>query len=263
MHARRLAAVAATALAMFLVVAPASSQAPTLVSIQASDNAFKTDTGGAPNVTIAAGGHVNFAYPFGKSSHNVVFTGAVPSACGSSGGPPATANALPGAPAAAGWDGGCDFATPGTYPFVCGLHSTMTGSVTVLAAGSAPPPPPPPPPPAVLGAAAKGLKVVAQQRGTRVRGTVKVARDSSRLLVRAFARRSALSGGRSNAQVEVGRQLRSSVSATTVTFAAALNATARRALRRSRRLSISLRLTVTPDEGKAYTATRTVVLRPA
>ena len=101
-----------------------------------------------------------------------------------------------------------------------------------------------------------------QQRGTSVRGTVKVTRSSSRLLVRAFARRKALSGGRSIAQVEVGRQLRSSVSATTVTFAAALNAAARRALRRNGRLSISLRLTVTPDEGKAYTATRTVILRP-
>jgi len=264
MNARRLAAVAGTALAMLLVAAPASSQAPTLVSIQASDNVFKTDAGGSPNVTILAGGHVNFAYFQGNNRHNVVFTGAVPTVCGSAGGPPATASALPGAPTSASWDGGCDFQTPGSYPFVCALHSNMTGSVTVVPAGTAPPPPPPPPPPpTTLAAAASGLKVAVQQRGTSVRGTVKVARGSSRLLARAFARRKALSGGRSNVQVEVGRQLRSSVSATKVTFAAALNSAARRALRRNGRLSISLRLTVTPDEGKAYTATRTVILRPS
>lgn len=248
---------------MFLVATPASSSAQGGPFIYAADNKFTSDGGGAPNVTIAAGGHVNFAYPFGNSKHNVVFTAARPTVCGGSGGPPATASAVPGAPAGPGWDGGCDFAAPGAYPFVCGLHSNMTGSVTVLAAGSVPPPPPPPPPPIMLPAAASGLKVAAQQRGTSVRGTVKVARSSSRLLVRAFARRKALSGGRSNTQVEVGRQLRSSVSATTVTFAAALNSAARRALRRNGRLSISLRLTVTPDEGKSYTATRTVILRPA
>jgi plastocyanin len=264
MNPRRLAAVAGTAFAMLLVAAPASSQAPTLASIQASDNAFNTDGGGPPNVTIAAGGHVNFAYFMGNSRHNVVFTGAAPTVCGSSGGPPATASALPGAPTGPGWDGGCDFQTPGTYPFVCALHSSMTGSVTVVAAGAAPPPPPPPPPPtAGLGPAASGLKVTAQQGGTSVRGTVKVARSGSRLLARAFAKRSALSGGRSKTQVQVGRQLRSKVSATTVTFAAPLNSAARRALRRDGRLAITLRLSVTPAQGEAYTATRTVILRPS
>jgi hypothetical protein len=91
---------------------------------------------------------------------------------------------------------------------------------------------------------------------------VQVARGGSRLLARAFARRGALSGGRSALQVQIGRQLRSSVGATRVTFATALSATARRALRRNGRLAISLRLTVTPAHGAAYTATRTVVLRP-
>ena len=47
-----------------------------------------------------------------------------------------------------------------------------------------------------------------------------------------------------------------------MTFATPLNAAARRALRRNGRLSISLRLTVTPAQGDAYTATRTVILRP-
>jgi hypothetical protein len=76
-------------------------------------------------------------------------------------------------------------------------------------------------------------------------------------------RRTALSGGRSVKQVEVGRRLRSSVAAGRASFTVALSATARRALRRNGRLSISLRLTVTPDEGKSYTATRPVILRPS
>ena len=87
MNARRLSAVAATALAMLLIAAPASGQAPTLAGIQATDFAFTTDSGGPPNVTIAAGGHVNFVYFMGNSRHNVVFTGATPTVCGSSGGP--------------------------------------------------------------------------------------------------------------------------------------------------------------------------------
>jgi plastocyanin len=40
------------------------------------------------------------------------------------------------------------FAQPGTYAFVCDVHSdTMKGTVTVTDEGGNPPPPPPPPPP--------------------------------------------------------------------------------------------------------------------
>jgi len=38
------------------------------------------------------------------------------------------------------------FDSPGTYAFVCRLHASMTGSVTVTDATGAPPPLPPPPP---------------------------------------------------------------------------------------------------------------------
>ena len=272
---RRLAYVAAAALAALLLAAPAQSQAPTLVSIVAVDNAFRTDTGGAPNVTVVAGGHVNFSYFMGNSEHNVVFTDRLPEVCGISFGPPGTSVALPSVPSRATWEGGCEFETPGTYPFVCGMHSSMTGSVTVVAAGAAPPPgtaPPPgaapsdeltqgPPPALAGGPAASGLKVAAQQRGFSVRGSVLVARAGSGVLARAFVRRRAVYGGRSARQVQVGRQQRSGVADGRVKFAAALNPAARQALRRNGRLSVSLRLTVTPPEGNAYTATRTVVLR--
>jgi hypothetical protein len=95
-----------------------------------------------------------------------------------------------------------------------------------------------------------------------VKGSVLVKRSGSRLLARTFARRKALSGGRSTKLIQVGRKLRTRVGPGRVTFSVALNATARRALRRSGRLSIVLRLTVTPPSGKAFTASRTVILRP-
>ncbi len=257
---------AAAALALLLLAAPAESQAPTLVTIVAADNVFSVDGGGAPNVTIAAGGHVNFTYPSGNSRHNVRFTGAQPTVCGISLGPTGTAAALPSLPSPPVWEGGCDFQTPGTYAFVCDLHSSMTGSVTVAAGGASPPPDPPPPEPTVtadLAPAASGLKITARQRGFSVRGSVLVPRTGSRLVARAFARRRALFGGRSVLDVQVARQLRSSVGGVArVTFSATLSPAARRALRRNGRLLISLRLTITPADGEIYRATRTVILRP-
>jgi hypothetical protein len=83
----------------------------------------------------------------------------------------------------------------------------------------------------------------------------------SRLLARAYAKRRSLSGGASNLQVQVGRQLRSSLGPGRVSFSVPLSAAARRALRRNRRLAITFRLTVTPPSGAAYTATRAVILR--
>ena len=106
------------------------------------------------------------------------------------------------------------------------------------------------------------MKVASQQRGLSVRGSVVVARTGSRLLARAFARRKALSPAAAACCGEGRPQTRSALGDGRVTFAAPLNAAARRALRRNGRLAITLRLTVTPATGPAYTATRTVILRP-
>jgi len=105
------------------------------------------------------------------------------------------------------------------------------------------------------------LRVTTPQRSFTLRGSVSVRSASSRLLARAFARRGALSGGRSILLVQVARQLRSSVGPGRVSFTLPLNAVGRRALRRNGRLSITLRLTVDPTSGTTYTAQRTVILR--
>lgn len=266
---RRPAFLAVAVLAVLLLAAPAASQAPpTLASVIATDNVFTSEGGGGAEVTIAAGGHVNFTYFSGNTRHNVVFPGARPTVCGISDGPAGTSAALPSVPSPRVWEGGCDFDVAGTYAFVCGLHSSMTGSVTVVQTGASPPPPPPGPPavveaPVAGGPAASGLTVAAQQRGFSVRGSVAVARTGSRVLARAFARRRSLyAGSRSGLEVQVGRQVRSGVGDARVTFAAPLSAAARRALRRNGRLLIVLRVSVTPAQGAAYTARRMIILRP-
>jgi plastocyanin len=266
---------------LLLAGGAAESQAPT--SIVAQDFAFKTAAGGTAAVTIAPGGSVDFSYPSGGSQHDVVFTGSVQPACTQSAGSSTGAvPPLPHLPASAGWAGRCTFVTPGVYPFVCGQHSSMTGSVTVAAAGTPPSPPapsppvavpppprpppavpPPPPPPGASSPAASGLRVASTQRGLAVRGSVDVRSAGSRLLARALARRRALIGGSSSVQVLVGRRLRSSAGPGRVAFATPLTHVASRVLRRNGRLTISLRVRVTPPDGggAAYTATRRVVLR--
>lgn len=252
-----------------LIGAPAHGQGAPAAAIVASDFAFKTGAGATANVTVAPGSTVSFAYPSGDEMHNVVFTGPQPSSCRQLQ-PPSTLSSapLPATPSGPGWQGDCTFAAEGTYAFVCGKHGAMTGSVQVTSGGGVTPPPPPaaappPPPPAgSLAAAASGLRVAAAQRGSAIRGSVRVTRAGSRLLARAFARRRALSGGRSTRLVEVGRQLRGSVGAGRVTFSVRLGPSARRALRRDGRLAITLRLRVTPQAGASFAATRAVVLRP-
>jgi plastocyanin len=268
--------VMAAGIGAFLIGGPAHSQTPA-ASVVASGTA---NTFSPSSVTIATGGTVDFTYPTGTRLHNVSFTNMQPALCQLTAGPtPGPGTPLPTTPAPAPWAGTCTFAAAGTYAFVCDRHPGMTGSVTVvdpavvpnppppLPPEPAPPPPPPPPPPVPPpappppGPAASALQVAAAQRGVAIRGSVKVSSAGSRLLARAFARRKALFGGQSTRQVQVGRQSRASVGAGRVAFAVQISAVARRALRRNGRLAISLRLTVTPPGGPAYTATRPVTLR--
>src|SRR5918998_5585098 len=100
-------------------IAPASAWADG--AFTATDFAW-TAAGGGSSVTIAPGERVSFAYPTGMSLHNARFGALQPASCA----PP-----LPGQPTAPGWSATCTFVAPGEYPFVCGLHGTMTGRVVV------------------------------------------------------------------------------------------------------------------------------------
>jgi plastocyanin len=274
---RHLPFVVAAGIGAFLIGAPAESQTPAPNVVAAGD----ANTFTPANVTIATGGTVEFTYPGpavpAQRPHNVNFTSMQPTRCELTAGPtPGPGTPMPKTAVPPPWAGTCTFAAAGTYAFVCDAHRNMTGSVTVVDPAAvptppvAPPPPPPPPeppppPPAPVpppaAPAASALRLAKVQRAVAIRGSVRVRSAGSRLLARAFARRKALFGGQSTRQVQVGRQARASVGAGRVAFTVQLSAAARRALRRNGRLAISLRLTVTPPSGAAYTATRAVTLR--
>ena len=182
--------------------------------------------GGSVNTTIAAGESVLFSQS-GSNPHNVVFKSTQPVCTQTSGTSSGTVPPLPNAPTASPWSGTCTFTAPATYTFYCAFHGEgMSGSITVPGVAPPPPPPPvspppppvspppvspPPPPPATTGAAATLLRVTTPQRSFTLRGSVNVSRAGSRLLARAFARRGALSGGRSTLLVQVARLSRASI----------------------------------------------------
>ena len=209
--------VAAAVLAV-LLTAPAASQAPkTLATIIALDNAFGTDSGGAPNVTIAAGGHVNFVVLHGRQppQRRVHRRARRPSAASRTD-PRARRAALPTAPSPALWEGGCDFDAAGTYAFVCDLHSSMTGSVTVVATGASPPPPPATPDRRRRSSGRRSGRQRAEGRAAAARlQRPRLGARGARRLTPAGARvrpaQGAVAGSRSALEVQVGRQFRSSV----------------------------------------------------
>ena len=236
-----LIAAAATAAAAAIAPAPAHADG----AFTATDFAW-TAAGGGTTVTIAPGERVSFHYPSGMSMHNAQFAGLQPSGC---------TPALPADAAAPGWSSLCTFPAAGQYPFACELHPAMTGTVVVQAGGGPPPPPPPPPAPpppapAATAAAASSLRLARAQRGSTVRGSIVVARGGSQLDVRARLR-----------GVRAGSVVRRAVGPGRVRFAVTLSRSARRTLRRSGRLRLSVRITVTPAAGTRYVATRTVTLR--
>ena len=60
--------------------------------------------------------------------------------------------------------------------------------------------------------------------------------------------------------MRVGRLLRSSLKAGGVSFSVPLSAKGKAALRRHRRLTLTVKITLTPQHGAAVTLTRTVVV---
>jgi len=271
-------ALAAGAGAAFAVAAPGAG-APSTASFTAVDNSWLT-SGGGDTATIAVGGTVTFGYPSGITAHNVDFDMTQPSSCtqsaGSSSGnvPPLPAN-----PTGEGWAGSCRFNTPGTYTFHCDMHpNSMTGAVVVEAAAS------------TTGTTGTGgstsstgtsgtttpgsgnstaptakpvAKVTRRQTGTTVRGSVTTPAGPSKIVVTAFVSNRQLSRHRPKKakRVRVGSQTKRSTGTAGASFALKLNATARRALHRRHKLSVSVRIVVTPATGAAVTKTATVTVR--
>ena len=247
---------------------PASPATVTAVDTGAglTDHAWSGGT-----VTIVKGGTVTFRYPGGTpydTGHSVSFTVDQPSRCRS----------LPAIYGPPGWEGSCDFESTGTYPFVCPIHpDSMKGKITVVApspsatptptatpgAGSTPTPAPGPGGgQTVTQTTLDGLVTVPRsQTGTRVRGSVVVKLAGSRLEVTLWAPRNALQGGKSATPMRIGRATRASAPAGKVSFAVRTDAKARGALRRRRRLSVTVSIALTPPGGHKLTHSARSTLR--
>jgi plastocyanin len=169
---------------------------------------------------------------------------------------------------------------------------TMEGADQTFTTASTPPSPPPPPPspsppppspgttpttpqtpptPIALaprsleppvGVAAASLAMRSSQHGSSVKGALEVpaADAGGRLEVDLLARGASIARAGRSASVVVGRLIRSAVPAGEVPFAVKLNARTRSALRRHRKLSVTVRTTLTPKQGTAVTIKRVVSL---
>jgi hypothetical protein len=178
-------------------------------------------------------------------------------------------------PAASGtnWSGKCTFSQPGTYTFWCTVHgAAMSGTITVNPNGTTTVTPPPPmtttttttptKPPAESPIAVSSLR--SRQHGRSVKGSVEISRAGAggSLEVDVFATSASLSRAKHPARVRVGRFVRKSAPAGRTAFVVPLSARARRALRRHRRLVLTVKIVLTPVYGEATVLHRSVTERP-
>jgi hypothetical protein len=150
----------------------------------------------------------------------------------------------------------------------------MTGTITVTAAGTpAPAPTPPPTTPIepspggptgqpILGGS-KGVKLANGQHGYSIHGSVAVAPAGAggRLEIGAYATGASLARAGRPPLVRVGHLVHAAVVAGNVSFVVKLDAKARSALKRRRRLRLTLKITLAPFHGEPLTVTRTVLER--
>ncbi len=248
---------------------------PTTATFTASDSPDSWNAAGGDNgVAIALGGSVRFDVATGES-HDASFPASRGVAC-SAGGEPAGLR-MPSVPSAT-WSGSCTFSQPGYVPFVCTVHSGMTGEVAVAAEDGALPPRDPAVPAPTIGApglpgsdpSAGSALVVAvplqpifdiarTQRGTVVRGTIVNAGPGATATIAVSARRRDLSTARRKptGTRRLRRMRRITDARGRVTFAATLDAIARRALTRRGRLALTLTATVRGPLVAGAIATRT------
>lgn len=202
------------------------------------------------------GGSVSFRNPGNVVPHGVHWTGGPekPSCSG-----------VPVDSSGTSWSGACTFAQAGTYTFVCPVHpEEMRGTITVSSGGeTAPPPAPLPgqPPAASEGQVVGALQLPRRQRGTAVRGSIEVSPGAvgGRLAVELGATRASL-GERGKGAARAGSLSRYVASAGLLRFAVPLSSSARRALRRRGRLSLTVKTAVTPPSGSVTTTKRRVEL---
>ena len=262
-----------------VAVLPALAAAPSEAKLEVNENCVEANwpcwatpgsSSPASKVTIATGGEVMFTDK-ASTAATVQWTGSAPACTG-----------VP-TSATTSWEGKCKFEQPGTYKFesstlwpeytkyeivvesaATGTTPTTTTTTTPTTTTTAPTAPSQPSPGtgSPLEGGSRALKVASSQHGSTVHGQVKVSQAGAggRLEVGLFTTDAALTKTGHPAQVRVGRLVRSSAAAGTVSFTVSLDAQAKHALRRHQRLTLTVKVTLTPQHGAAVTVTRVVVV---
>jgi hypothetical protein len=258
-----------------VAVLPALAAAPSEAKLEVNENCvvntwscWTVQGSGAPKpastITIAAGGEVMFT-DHATTTAAVVWMGSAP--------------ACTGVPTSAmtNWEGKCKFEQPGIYRFESstlwpeytkyevvvegtstGTTPTTTTPTTTPTTTTTTPSEPSHGFDSPLEGGSRALKLAGSQRGSAVHGSIKVSQAGSggRLEVGLFAASLAKAGH----PARVGRLVRSSLKAGRVSFSVPLSAKGKAALRRHRRLALTVKITFTPQHGTAVTVTGVVVM---
>jgi hypothetical protein len=276
-----------------VAVLPALAAAPSEAKLEVNENCVQEHwpcwavqgSGSKPEpaskLTIAAGGVVMFT-DHANTAATVSWTGSEPTMCS---GIPASATT--------NWVGTCEFKEPGTYKFESStlfkedgldytkyeivVEGTATGTTPTTTTspgggGTTTSPPSPsggsgsgaaPPSSPLVGSASEAVELARTQHGSSVRGSVKISQAGvgGRLEVDLLASGATLAKAGHSPRVRVGRLVRSSLYAGTISFTVPLSAKGKAALRRHRRLALAVKITLTPQHGAAVTVTHRVVLQ--
>ncbi len=281
-----LAGLAGTAVAVLPALA-AGTPAPSEAKLEINENCHLSewpcwnvkgnnpeDIGQIQPFTIAQSGTISFEDNDSKAPTDVLWKGAAPSCT----------PVVPSMPTTS-WSSTCTFANAGEYEFesqelfnadgfnytqykVIVEKSAGTGTTSTMPTTTTPTTTPMMPGEPSQGSGSpleggsKALKLAGSQRGSTVHGSIKVSQAGAggRLEVGLFAAGASLAKAGHSPQARVGRLVRSSLKAGSLSFSVSLSAKGKAALRRHRRLALTVKITLTPQHGAAVTVTRTVIL---
>ena len=268
--------VLALALGAAVAALPAVAGSETAPTIEATNYAgggiYKETHEWSPtSATVGVSGVVTFANNSSSVEHGVVWSSAIKPAC----------EGVPENRGATSWRGTCAFSQPGTYTFYCYVHpSEMKGSITVNAngtttttmtsggttttsTGTSTSQPPPPGTSPLQGSTREALTLAKSQRGTAVRGSVRISPAGAdlRLEVDLLAKRASLASVSGAFRSGVGKLVRRALSAGKVSFSVPLNAKGRRALRRHGHLALKAVVEVLSPASATFSTSRSVLLR--
>jgi len=276
-----------------VAVLPALAAAPSEAKLEVNENCVESNwpcwaapgSGSKPEpaskVTIVAGGEVMFTDD-ATTKANIAWVGNAP-ACSPS---------VPVSPTSpqAPWEGKCKFEQPGTYKFESStlfnggpslnytkyeivVEADVTGTTPSTSATTPIPTPttttttsPMTPGEPSHGSSvqeeARVLEIAHSQRGSTVHGSIEVpqADTGGRLEVDLFSAGAAPAKVSHRTHVRVGRLVRSSLAAGSVSFSVPLSTKGKASFRRHRHLALTLKITLTPLHGAVVRLTRVVVL---